>query len=171
MEELAWNAACLRLEDYLRAHAVEPRERLLALTLSILAEAKSAHAKAPGLSPLECTMRLASEKTDAWFSLLAGDPARSARARIAYFAGGRADLFLEWPLPDDFITSIRNAGIEAGPALEFQSLIRRELDYGAMQDIARETWERFSWGHVLSAFALWLAIFFAAWGIYLKFFQ
>jgi hypothetical protein len=171
MEELDWDAACLRIEDYLRAHAVVPRERLIALTLQILHEAKTLHAQDPSSPPLDCAMNLVVRKSDDWFSLLAGDPTRAPRARVAYFSSGRNDLFLEPSPPEDFVSSIRSAGIDAGPALEFQSLIRKELDYGAMEDIARETWDQFSWRHVLGAFALWVVVFLAAWGAYLRFFQ
>jgi len=175
MEELAWdpdwNLACARIEAYLRAHAVEPRERVLALTLGILQEAKTLHAQNPSSTRLGCAMNLAVRKSDDWFSSLAGDPAKASRARAAFFASGRNDLFLEPSLPADFVSAIRNAGIEAGPALKFQSLLRKEPDYGAMEDIARETWDQFSWGHTLRAFALWVVVFLAAWGAYLRFFQ
>lgn len=171
MEELDWDPACRRIEEYLRAHAVVPRERLIALTLGILQEAKSLHAQDPSGTPLECAMNLVVRKSDDWFSLLAGDPSKASRARLAYFSSGRNDLFLEPSPPAEFVSSIRSAGIEAGPALEFQSLIRKELDYGAMEDIARETWEQFSWRHVLRAFVLWLVVFLVAWASYLRFFR
>lgn len=172
MEKLSaeWDAACLRLEDFLRAHNVEPRERLLALTLELLAEAKSRHAGSAGGSPLACTMAHVSQVSDAWFAALAGDPEKVARAKVAYFSSGRNDLFLDPSPPPEFVAAIRGAAIEAGPALEFQSLLRQEVDYGAMKSIARETWDQFSWGHVLRAFLLWMAIFFAAWAAYLRFF-
>jgi hypothetical protein len=171
MEELDWDLACLRIEEYLHAHAVEPRERVLALTLGIFQEAKTLHAQNPSSTPPECAMALAIRKSDDWFSSLAGDPAKVSHARIAFFASGRNDLFLEPALPADFVFAIRNAGIEAGPDLKFQSLLRKEFDYGTMADIARETWDQFSWGHTLRAFALWVVVFLAAWGAYLRFFQ
>ena len=173
MEKLSagWDAACLRLEDFLRAHNVEPRERLLALTLALLGEAKSLHATTPDVSPIACTMAHVTQVSDAWFAALAGDPERIARAKVAYFSSGRNDLFLDPSPPPEFVAAIRGAAIEAGPTLEFQSLLRKEVDYGAMEEIARETWDQFSWGHVLRAFLLWMAIFFAAWAAYLRFFR
>ena len=65
---------------------------------------------------------------------------------------------------------IRNSCMEAGPALDFHSLVRKEMDYGAMEDLARETWNQFSWSHVLRAFILWVVLFLLAYGIYLRFF-
>ncbi len=166
---LAWDEACLRLEDYLRAHAVAPRERLLALTLQILQEAKALPQR--DTTPLECTMALAIKKTDEWFAMLAGDPSKTTRALSAYFSSVRSDLFLVPSPSEDFVFAIRSTGREAAPALEFQSILRKAVDYGTMEDIARETWEQFSWRHVLRAFVLWLAVFLAAWVSYLRFFR
>lgn len=174
MDELArdWDAACLRLEDYLRAHGVAPRERLLALTMELLREAKQRPHPA-GKSALENSMELAMEKTDAWFSELAGSPEKATRARVAYFSmpvqSKWAGAFLG-PPPAELVEQIRAAAHEAGPALDFHSLIRREMNYGAMKDIARETWDQFSWSHVLRAFAIWVVLFLMAYGVYLRFF-
>lgn len=171
MEELSWDSAAVRVEDYLRAHGVEPRERLLNLTIALVHEARQHHRIHPEASPLESSMRLAEAKADTWFAALAGGQEGVARARVAYFASRHRGLFLAENLPDEFVRSIRNAVIQAGPALEYQSLARQEIDYGPMEDIAKETWDRFSWAHVLKAFAIWTVIFFLAWGAYLQFFR
>lgn len=170
-----WDAACLRLEDYLRAHGVESRERLLSLTLEMIREAKIRHAQHPEKSPLETTMELAIGRTDAWFSALAEIPEHAARTRVAFFSEPIqrkwASAFLIPSPPDELLVDVRSAGIQAGPALDFQSVVRKEMNYGAMEDIARETWDQFSWSHVLRAFALWVVLFFVAYGVYLKFFS
>ncbi|MDX2081726.1 MAG: hypothetical protein SFU53_13160 [Terrimicrobiaceae bacterium] len=171
MEELTWDDAFVRVEDYLRTHGVEPRERLLRLTLALIEEAREHHRSNPAVSPLETAMRLTEERVDRWFENLAGSVEAVPRARVAFFASGRTGLFLCDELPDDFVRSVRNAAIQAGPALEFQSLARREVDYGPMEDIARETWDRFSWAHVLKAFLFWLVVFVLSWGAYLRFFR
>jgi len=174
-----WNTACLRLEDYLRAHRVQPRERLLGLSLELLGEARNLHANGSSDSPVRTAMGLATARTEAWFSRLLDESAppdavRAARGRVAFFTSGAdrrwPEAFLDPDPPRDMLAAVRAASIQAGPAMEFQSLTRKEMDYGAMEDIARETWEQFSWGHVLRAFALWVAIFFVAYGIWLKFF-
>ncbi len=170
-----WDAACLRLEDYLRAHGVEPRERLLSLTLEMIREARNLHAQSPAKSPLETTMGLAIGRTDAWFSALAEIPDHAARTRVAFFSEPIqkkwASAFLIPSPPAELLAEVRSAGIQAGPALDFQSVVRKEMNYGAMEDIARETWDQFSWSHVLRAFALWVVLFFVAYGVYLKFFS
>ncbi len=174
-----WNAACDRLEDFLDAHRVQDRALVLRLTTDLLAEARRLHAENPIYSPVETTLDLATAQTEAWFSRLAADTAptdgnAAARARVAYFAAG---AHREWPAafldpdpPAAMIEAIRRASIQAGPDLEFTSLIRREVDYGPVEDLARETWEQFSWSHVLRAFLIWVVIFFAAYGSYLAFF-
>jgi hypothetical protein len=175
MEKIDWDAACLRLEDYLRAHGVESRERLLSLTLEMIREARILHEQNPAQSPLQTTMELAIGRTDAWFCTLAEVPENSARTRVAFFSppiqAKWASAFLLPSPPGELLAEVRSAGIEAGPALDFQSVVRKEMNYGAMEDIARETWEQFSWSHVLRAFALWVVLFFAAYGAYLKFFS
>ena len=117
---------------------------------------------------------------EAWFSRLADDTVPpdsqlAARARGAWFASG---LHREWPTafldpapPEALVSAVRSVSLQAGPALEFSSLIRAEVDYGAMEDIAEGTWQQFSWAHVLRAFVIWVVIFFAAYGAYLHFFH
>lgn len=169
MEELEWDIACRRLEGFLDAHGTAPRERLLALALEILAEAKSGHAG----SPLERTMRIATTRTRLWFERLAGDPTKVARTRAIFLSDPVRErwgsAFLDPEIPADLVSLVREACVEAGPTLEFQSLVRREMDYGAMEDIARETWDQFSWSHVLRAFALWTTLLVLAYAAYLRF--
>jgi hypothetical protein len=175
----AWNTACLRLEDFLRVHRVHDRERLLRLNLELLDEAKRLHAVDSTRTPLDVTMSLATARTEAWFSRLAGseasDPQLAARARGVWFASG---LHEKWPAafldpnpPAELMAAVRSASMQAGPAMEFSSLTRAEVDYGPMEDLAEGTWQQFSWGHVLRAFVIWLVIFFAAYGAWLKFFR
>lgn len=174
-----WNAACLRLEDYLRAHRVRDRAALLRLTLRILDQARAQHAAQPGRTPLAVTMEAATGLTENWFALLAGggepDPMLVSRGRAAYFATGAyrkwPQAFLDPQPPQELLAAVRNASLRAGPDFEFTSLARREVDYGPMEDIARETWEKFSWSHVLRAFAIWVVIFFAVYFSYLHFFR
>jgi len=174
----AWDEACERLEKFLLAHRVAPRERMLTLALEWLREAQTLHATDPARDPITAALSLATARTDEWFSRLVADsgpadPLRAARGRAAYFsalAGKFPIAFLDPSPPSEALAALRSALFQAGPELEFQSLVRKEMDYGAMEDIAHETWEQFSWGHVLRAFALWVAVFFAAWAAYLKFF-
>jgi hypothetical protein len=176
----AWNIACVRLEDYLRAHRIHDREHLLRLSLALLDEARALQAADPARTPLDVTMELVTTRVEAWFSRLADDsaapdPQLAARGRAAWFASG---LHREWPAafldstpPTELLAAVRSASLQAGPSLEFTSLARAAVDYGPMEDLAEETWQQFSWGHVLRAFLIWVVIFFAAYGAWLAFFQ
>jgi hypothetical protein len=174
----AWDSAALRLEDFLRAHRIRSRERLLRLTVEILDAARLAHQSAPASSPMAVTMDLATKRADRWFSLLIdpdGGPDSATRGKVAYFASGIhrrwPEAFLDPHPPEALLEAVRKSSVQAGPALEFSSLIRKEVDYGPMEDLARETWGQFSWAHVLRAFVLWVAIFFASYGVWLRFFS
>jgi hypothetical protein len=181
MEQLStsWDEATRRVEAYLTAHRVAPRENLIRHVLAIVDAAREQHAPGTTTSPVETAMAIATERTDRWFAGLSGapdnDPQASSRGRLAYFVSGCAErwpgTFLSEDPPPAMLEALRAKVVQAGPAMEFRSLIRREVDYGPMEDIARETWGQFSWGHVLRAFALWVVIFFAALGIYLRFFE
>lgn len=176
----AWNPAALRLEDYLRAHRVHDRTHLLRLNLLLLEESRALHLAQPQRTPLDVTMTLATTRIEEWFSRLADetaapDPQLAARGRAAWFASG---LHRQWPSaflapdsPAELLAAVRSASLQAGPALEFSSLLRTEVDYGPMEELAGGTWQQFSWGHVLRAFFIWVVIFFAAYGAYLGFFS
>lgn len=174
----SWNEACLRLEEYLGEFHIADRERLLRLTLEILEISRITSGEQSRYDAAGRTLEIAMARVDAWFDKLGGsgapgDSRIGLRARLAYFTT-QADQrwpssFLEDPPPMDLVREIRAASREAGPAINLSSLQRREVDYGPLEDLARETWEKFSWSHVLRAFGIWVVIFFAAWISYLHF--
>ncbi len=163
-----WNAACVRLEDFLRAHRIEDRSRQVELVAELLADARSADAS--GVGATERVMAVADARVERWFAGLV-DGAGSDRGRAAYYSTG---IYRRWPgaflreeIPDEMREAVRTASVQAGPDLEFTSLIRKEVDYGPMEGIAEETWTTFSWGHVLRAFLAWALVFVAVYGFYL----
>lgn len=167
-----WNAACVRLEDFIRAHRVEDRSRHVTLVAELLDEAKRDTDELRPLSPVDRVMVVASVRIEAWFSELV-DGAGAERGRAAYYSTG---IYRRWPgtflrgdLPAEMREAMRTASVQAGPDLEFTSLIRKEIDYGPIEDIARETWATFSWGHVFRAFFIWAAIFVITYGFYVAF--
>lgn len=176
----AWNLACVRLDDYLRAHLVQDREHLLRLNLQLIDEAKLLQKQHVDSTPLDVTMNLVTKRTEDWFSRLADD-SHEADARMA--ARGRAlwftnDLYRRFPSaflepepPAGLRDAVRSVTLQTGPDIELASLTRKEIDYGPMEDIVGETWHQFAWGYVLRAFVIWVIIFFAAYGSYLAFVQ
>ncbi|HEY5894771.1 MAG TPA: hypothetical protein VIT91_16235 [Chthoniobacterales bacterium] len=168
----AWREACARLEDYLESCDIRDPERRWRLSLEILDEARSKAAANTKLTPLEATMETVMSRTDEWFDFVANGEGAS-RGRVAWTSSGAsakfAKYFLEPEPPHELVAELRNETIQAKPELEFTSLVRMDVDYGPMEDIARETWEKFSWSFVLKAFLLWVVIFFVAWGTWLHF--
>jgi hypothetical protein len=163
-----WNAACVRLEDFLRAHRIEDRLRHVELVAELLAEARGADASGQGAT--ERVMAVADARVERWFVGLV-DGGDSDRGRAAYYSTG---IYRRWPgaflcedVPAEMREAMRSASVQAGPDLEFSSLIRKEVNYGPMEDLARETWATLSWGHVLRAFLIWAVVFVAVYGFYL----
>lgn len=168
----AWNEACARLEDYLESCDVRDPERRWRLALEILEEARSKVAVDSKLAPLQATMETAMSRADEWFEFIASGDG-SARGRVGWVSSGAsakfARDFLEPEPPHELIAIVRGETIQAGPDLQSTRVTRTEVDYGPMEDIARETWEKFSWSFVIKAFLLWVVIFFVFWGAWLHF--
>lgn len=172
-EELReWNGACVRLEDFVRAHRVEDRSRQVEVVAQLLAEARATWDPAGRGSAMEGTMAVADARVERWFASLM-DGGDAARGRAVYYSTG---IYRRWPsaflrdeVPGEMRAAMRNALVQAGPDLEFSSLIRKEVDYGPMEGIAQEAWGTFSWGHVARAFLLWATIFCVVYGFYLAF--
>jgi len=60
--------------------------------------------------------------------------------------------------------------VSAAPELALSSMAARDMNFGAMETIAQETWQKFYWGPVLRAAAFWTAVFFFALYAYDRFF-
>src|ERR1043166_1370723 len=121
----AWNAAYVRVEDYLRAHRIHNRLHQSRLIQKILERAARRHEAHPALDPTT----LAAEETEAMMDLWFGDLLNERdqpHDRIA--VDGRLALLLcdgpeKWPyafldeqhVPEDFATAMRAGAIQAGP--------------------------------------------------------
>lgn len=177
LDPAGWDAACERLEQYFDSYHLTNREHVLRLTLEIVEEARKKSTEESAAIPVEITLQLALQRTDAWFASLSSEhhsspTAAGANGRAVWQAieGHRkwSSHFLVDPPPAELVEAVRRVSLQAGPGLEFSSLLRKEIDYGLAEDIARETWEKFSWDHVLRAFLLWTVIFFAAYAYWLS---
>lgn len=172
----AWNAAYVRVEDYLRAHRVHNRLHQSRLIQEILERAAGRHAAHPVLDPTT----LAAEETEAmmnsWFSEVL-DQRDLPQERIA--VAGRVALLLsdgpeKWPyaflneksIPADFSAAMRASSIEAGPDLAVSSMVPRPIDLGPITEAAGETLERFEQWPMLRALFLWLVFAAALGGIF-----
>jgi hypothetical protein len=173
----AWNAAYVRVEDYLRAHRIHNRLHSSRLVLRILERTARRHLENPKLDPTS----LAAEETEAmmdhWFAEIL-NRRDQPHERIAI--EGRVALLLsdgpqKWPyafLEDkttpDFVEAMQVGALTAGPNMAVSSMVPRPIDLGPISEVAGETLERFERLPLLRTLFLWLlfagvlaAIFYA----------
>jgi len=167
----AWNAAYVRVEDYLRAHRLHNRLHQSRLIQSVLERAARRHAQNPALDPTtlaaeECEILMA-----AWFREVLGNK-DLPDDRVA--VTGRVALLLsegpeKWPyaflqrekVPEDFSQAMRTSSMEAGPDMSVSNMVPRPIDLGAFSEVAGETLEQIEKTPVLGTLLLW-AFFIAA---------
>ena len=172
----AWNAAYVRVEDYLRAHRIHNRLHSSRLILRILAEAARRHEAAPQTEPITHAAEVTEAMMDAWFAAVL-DERDQPHDRIA--VDGRVALLLcdgpqKWPyafldaahIPDDFAKAMRAGAIEAGPDMTVSSMVPRPIDLGPITEAAGETLERFEQWPILRTLFLWLLFTGALAGIF-----
>ncbi|SRR5258708_7817757 len=171
-----WNAAYVRVEDYLRAHRIHNRLHQSRLIQKILERAAARHEKSPYLDPTI----LASEETERlmndWFTELLGERDLPAE-RVA--AAGRVALLLadgpqKWPyaflddqnIPPDFLQAVQKSSLKAGPDIQVSSMVPRPIDLGLITSAAGETFERFDKWPILRTLLLWAFFAVALAGIF-----
>ncbi len=170
----AWNAAYVRVEDYLRAHRIHNRLHASRLILRILARAAQRHAADPSLDPTALAAEEAEQMMDRWFADVL-DERDLPHERIA--VDGRVALLLsdgpqKWPyafldesnVPEDFKAGMRASALTAGPDLTVSSMVPRPIDLGPIPEAAGETLERFERMPMLRTLFLWL-LFAGALGV------
>jgi hypothetical protein len=166
----SWNAAYVRVEDYLRAHRIHNRLHQSRLIQKILERAARRHEAHPALDPTMIAAEETEALMDAWFAEVLDEKGLS-HDRLAI--DGRVALLLSdgperWPyafldeenIPPDFVQAMRTRHLEAGPDLAVSSMVPRPIDLGRITEAAGETLERFERWPALRTLALW--IFFAA---------
>lgn len=172
----AWNAAYVRVEDYLRAHRIHNRLHSSRLILEILERAARRHAANPRLDPTTLAAEETEAMMDQWFAEmleLRGEP----HERIA--VDGRVALLLcegteKWPYafldadhaPDEFRRAMRVGALTAGPDMAVSSMVPRPIDLGPISEAAGETLERFEELPLLRTLFLWLLFAGALAGIF-----
>ena len=172
----AWNAAYVRVEDYLRAHRIHNRLQQSRLILRVLERAARRHKDNPGLDPTTLAAEEAEHMMETWFSEVLGEQ-NLPRDRIV--VSGRVALLLtdgpakcppafldEEQVPPDFARAMQQTSIEAGPDLAVSSMVPRPIDLGPITEAAGETVERFGKWPLLRALVLWLLFAGAMAGIF-----
>lgn len=167
----AWNAAYVRVEDYLRAHRIHNRLHQSRLIQKILERAARRHAGHPALDPTTFAAEETEAMMNAWFSEVLGERNQPGERTVI---NGRLALLLsdgaqKWPyafldednIPAEFSQAMQAGSIQAGPDLAVSSMVPRPIELGAISEAAGETLERFEKWPLLRALFLW-AIFLAA---------
>jgi hypothetical protein len=167
----AWNAAYVRVEDYLRAHRIHNRLHQSRLIEKILERAARRHADHPALEPTTLAAEETEAMIDTWFGEVLGERDQP-HDRIAI--DGRLALLLsdgpqKWPyafldeenIPADFARAMQTSFMRAGPDLAVSSMVPRPIELGAISEAAGETLERFGKWPLVRALFLW-ALFLAA---------
>ncbi len=172
----SWNAAYVRVEDYLRAHRIHNRLHQSRLIQKILERAARRHAAHPALDPTMTAAEETEALMDTWFAEVL-DQAGQPHDRLAI--DGRVSLLLcdgpqRWPyafldeenIPADFVKAMRSSNLEAGPDLAVSSMVPRPIDLGRITEAAGETFERFERWPVMRVMILWLVFASALAGIF-----
>ncbi len=162
----AWNAAYVRVEDYLRAHRIHNRLHQSRLIQKILERAAERHAKHPALDPTMVAAQETEAMMDDWFAEVL-DEKGQPHDRLAI--DGRVSMLLcdgpqRWPYafldeaepPADLVSAMRTRHLEAGPDLAVTSMVPRPIDLGPITEAAGETLERFERWPIMRALLLWL---------------
>jgi hypothetical protein len=167
----SWNAAYVRVEDYLRAHRIHNRLHQSRLIQKILERAACRHEAHPALDPTTLAAEETEKMMDGWFAEVL-DEKGVPHERLA--VDGRVALLLSdgperWPyafldeenIPEDFRKAMRSSNLEAGPDLAISSMVPRPIDLGIITGAAGETLERFEKWPALRTLLLW-SVFAAA---------
>jgi hypothetical protein len=162
----AWNAAYVRVEDYLRAHRIHNRLHSSRLILLILERAARRHEAEPAREPTALAAEETEAMMDRWFAEVLNQTGQP-HERIAI--DGRVAMLLcdgpqKWPYafldenhtPEGFTEAMRAVAIAAGPNLAVSSMVPRPIDLGLIPEAAGETLERFGRWPVLRTLFLWL---------------
>lgn len=169
-----WNAAFIRVEDYLRAHRVHNRLQQITILEKVIARAAARHEKDPTLDPTTLAAEEIDRMMDEWFGELLGDK-NLPHERIA--VEGRVALLLSdgvdrWPyafldeqhVPPEFAEEMRRRSIQAGPDMTVTSMVPREIELGTLTEVAGQTFEQIEKWPILRVTLLW-ALFLSALGL------
>ena len=166
----AWNAAYVRVEDYLRAHRIHNRLHQSRLIQTILERAARRHEANPAIEPTTLAAEEIEALMDEWFSDVLNNQ-EHPQERIA--TAGRVAMLIsdaaqKWPytfldrqnVPPDFQNSMQASSMQAGPDMKFSNMVPRPIDLGTLSEAAGETLERFEKWPILRTLTLW-AVFLA----------
>lgn len=169
-----WNEASRRLETWLETFGIGDEMHALRLRTVILKQAMERHASVPALHPTTVTQQEAVRILENWFREVIGDLGKNPNQALS---NGLLAFFLSrggqhWPEavgmpgpPAELREAMRKSSLQLGPDLQISTMTPREIDYGPLSSLARETWQQWEWAPILRALAFWAIIYLA--GYYL----
>lgn len=169
----AWDEATERVMAYLTRLEIGGSEHRTRETLEIIERARGRCGTDPSLHPVEAAMSEAAEALRSWYGgVLPGATVETGIVASLATGAGRTwpNAVLSDPPPADLVARLAAASVSAGPELALSSMAAKDMNFGAMETIAQETWQKFDWAPVLRAAALWTAIFFLSLYAYDRFF-
>lgn len=160
-----WNAAYVRVEDYLRAHRIHNRLHQSRVIERVLECAARRHEANATLDPVA----LAAEETDRimleWFAVQLNNPGLShdrlaAQARVAMLL---SDLPTRWPYafldaentPTEAHVAMEKSALQAGPDMSVSNMVSREIDLGVLPEAAGDTLETLERWPLIRLLLLW----------------
>lgn len=162
-----WNAAYAKVESYFHALRVRNRVLLGRLVVHVL---KRAMRRAPN-EPEQSAMHLAAEEMDRvvteWFAEVLQEPPTdsdqmlSTRGRLALLLadmpGKWQDQFLRpGPWPEEFVSAMRKAYLQAGPDFQLAKMTPRPLHLGPITTLSNIT--RMPYGKMIWVWVLFVVI-------------
>jgi hypothetical protein len=160
-----WNAALIRVEDYLRAHRVHNRLQQITILEKVIARAAARHEQNPALEPTTLAAEEVDRMMDAWFGELLGHQ-DLPHERIA--VEGRVALLMSdgverWPyaflderqVPPEFAQEMQRRSIQAGPDMTVTSMVPRQIELGTLTEVAGQTFEHIERWPILRVTLLW----------------
>ena len=165
-----WNAAYVRVEDYLRAHRIHNRLHQSRVIERVLECAALRHEADPRQDPVTLAAEETARIMQAWFALQIGDTGRpperlATQARVAMLL---SDLPGRWPYafldmehtPPEARVALEKSALQAGPDMAVSNMVSREIDLGVLPEAAGDTLETLERWPVIRLLLLW-AVFAA----------
>ncbi len=161
-----WNAAYVRVEDYLRAHRMHNRLHQSRLIQGVLSATAQRHALDPAADPVRLAIAETDRLMDEWFGELLNEKGLphnriAAEGRIALLV---ADGMQRWPyafldvqhIPPEFALAMQQGSLRAGPDLAVSSMVARDIDLGVFTAAAGQTLEQIERLPIVRMVLLWI---------------
>lgn len=171
--QAAWDEATERVTAYFARLEIGGSEHRTREALEMIERARVRCAAEPSLHPVEAAMSEAAEALRSWYvGVLPGTTVETGIVASLATGAGQAwpNAVLSDGPPADLAARLAGASVSAGPELALSSMAAQDMNFGAMETIAQETWQKFDWAPVLRAAAVWTAIFFLSLYAYDRFF-